>query len=391
LQLQAFLLAPSFVSNLKPSFEAWIKKNASGIGFSREGPGGKRLSADELKEAKLQAQKRAYRATFSHIDYENWRQALTRKMMLEYECKACGHKPMNPKPTWQKFPRESDYESATQVANGAANTDAATSSQKKESAVQESAPALEAHKKPQDVKLTPAILYTTLLAADVKEEKEKVTPATVPRGNGGALDTTNLSHLLSLQKVDTLIGVVVKFVKDGALVDVKWDQERAGMVHISQIPKLPNQHFEKISDAVALNQRVTVRVTDVDEAWGRLSLSMKPAPPGQSRGGGGGRREPMENGSEGAPPPGTLCTGTVKAVKERIAFIDVGAKRDGVLDLPFPCLSRSERANGTDYLWWDVAKILRAHIGGKVRVIVDSLDEKPHLVFPPDVQCSGDP
>lgn len=69
-----------------------------------------------------------------------------------------------------------------------------------------------------------------------------------------------------------LPGVVTNITNFGAFVDVGVKQD--GLVHISQ---LADRFVKDPNDVVKLNQKVTVRVLEVDERRSRISLSMKGA------------------------------------------------------------------------------------------------------------------
>jgi len=67
-----------------------------------------------------------------------------------------------------------------------------------------------------------------------------------------------------------LPGIVTNITNFGAFVDVGVKQD--GLVHISQ---LADKYVKDPNDVVKLNQKVKVRVLDVDERRNRISLSMK--------------------------------------------------------------------------------------------------------------------
>ena len=70
-----------------------------------------------------------------------------------------------------------------------------------------------------------------------------------------------------------LPGIVTNVTKFGAFVDIGVHQD--GLVHISQ---LADRFVSDPSEVVKVQQQVTVVVLDVDEARGRISLSMKKGP-----------------------------------------------------------------------------------------------------------------
>jgi len=75
-----------------------------------------------------------------------------------------------------------------------------------------------------------------------------------------------------------LPGIVTNVTKFGAFVDIGVHQD--GLVHISQ---LADRFISDPSEVVKVQQRVTVRVLDVDKARGRISLSMKENPEERAR------------------------------------------------------------------------------------------------------------
>ena len=68
----------------------------------------------------------------------------------------------------------------------------------------------------------------------------------------------------------TLPGIVTNVTKFGAFVDIGVHQD--GLVHISQ---LADKFVKDPADFVKVNQKVEVRVLEVDPKRKRISLSMK--------------------------------------------------------------------------------------------------------------------
>jgi uncharacterized protein len=68
-------------------------------------------------------------------------------------------------------------------------------------------------------------------------------------------------------------GIVTNITKFGCFVDIGVHVD--GLVHISQ---LANQYVENPNDVVKLNQKVWVKVTEVDLVRKRISLTMKSEP-----------------------------------------------------------------------------------------------------------------
>jgi uncharacterized protein len=82
-----------------------------------------------------------------------------------------------------------------------------------------------------------------------------------------------IKELADLTPGMTLPGVVTNVTAFGAFVDIGVHQD--GLVHISE---LSDRFVKNPADIVAVQQKVTVRVLDVDLDRRRISLSMKTAP-----------------------------------------------------------------------------------------------------------------
>lgn len=107
-----------------------------------------------------------------------------------------------------------------------------------------------------------------------------------------------------------LQGVVKETQLYGAVVDI--DLEQDGLVHISQ---LSPTRVNRVTDVVQPGDSVTVWVTKVDPAQGRIGLTMI---------------EPLRvDWHELA--EGQVHTGTVTRIESYGAFIDIGAERPGLL------------------------------------------------------------
>ena len=72
-----------------------------------------------------------------------------------------------------------------------------------------------------------------------------------------------------------LPGIVTNITAFGAFVDIGVKQD--GLVHVSQ---LADRYVASPAEAVRLGQQVEVRVTGIDPARGRISLSMRRSPDG---------------------------------------------------------------------------------------------------------------
>jgi uncharacterized protein len=90
----------------------------------------------------------------------------------------------------------------------------------------------------------------------------------------------NIKSIEDLRPGMTVPGIVTNITKFGAFVDIGVKQD--GLVHISQ---LSNSFITDANEAVKLQQRVMVTVTEVDVARKRIALSMKdnkPQPQGRN-------------------------------------------------------------------------------------------------------------
>ncbi len=121
------------------------------------------------------------------------------------------------------------------------------------------------------------------LAKPGRDPRERLEPLAFAEG---VHDMADLSAGMILQ------GVVTNVTAFGAFVDVGVHQD--GLVHVSQ---LADRFIKDPTEVVRLNQRVTVRVLDVDQARNRISLSMRSG--GESR----KIREPFKSAKNRSGPP----------------------------------------------------------------------------------------
>ncbi len=100
---------------------------------------------------------------------------------------------------------------------------------------------------------------------------ELARPGRDPRGTAKVFGfAPGLHTLADLQPGMTVPGVVTNITKFGCFVDMGIKVK--GLVHISQMA----DHFVKDpADVVRIQQRVTVRVLDIDEERGRVALTMR--------------------------------------------------------------------------------------------------------------------
>lgn len=104
---------------------------------------------------------------------------------------------------------------------------------------------------------------------DIMSELEK--PGRDPRSSASVWEFDERIHdLKDLRKDMELNGIVTNVTKFGAFVDIGLHEN--GLVHISQ---LADRRVYDPSRVVRVNQRVRVKVIDVDLDRKRISLSMK--------------------------------------------------------------------------------------------------------------------
>ena len=100
--------------------------------------------------------------------------------------------------------------------------------------------------------------------------KELAKPGRDPRENFDLFEfDSNITDISDLQPGMELTGVIVNIAAFGCFVDIGVHQD--GLVHISQMAK---RRVNNPNDIVKLNQKVKVKVLDVDVARKRISLSM---------------------------------------------------------------------------------------------------------------------
>ncbi|MFQ5445327.1 MAG: Tex family protein [Saprospiraceae bacterium] len=103
---------------------------------------------------------------------------------------------------------------------------------------------------------------------DILRELDK--PGLDPRGAAKAFAFGNVHSIGDLHAGMVLPGIVTNITNFGAFVDIGVKQD--GLVHISQ---LANKFVKNPADVVALNQKVQVKVVEVDLSRKRIQLSMK--------------------------------------------------------------------------------------------------------------------
>lgn len=106
---------------------------------------------------------------------------------------------------------------------------------------------------------------------DILQELEK--PGLDPRGEAQPFEFAKGIHTMEDLNIGMILpGIVTNITKFGAFVDVGVKQD--GLVHISE---LADKFIENPSDVVKLQQKVQVKVTDVDLNRKRIQLSIKQA------------------------------------------------------------------------------------------------------------------
>jgi len=125
-----------------------------------------------------------------------------------------------------------------------------------------------------------------------------------------SVDTASRRPLTELQVGQELQGTVTKVELFGAFVDV--GAERDGLVHISNLRK---ERVNRVEDVVSSGQAVTVWVSKVDAASGRVELTMV--------------RPVLLKWADIK--PGLRTQGTVVKIEKFGAFVDIGAERAGLV------------------------------------------------------------
>ena len=125
-----------------------------------------------------------------------------------------------------------------------------------------------------------------------------------------SVDTASRRPLTELQVGQELQGTVTKVELFGAFVDV--GAERDGLVHISNLRK---ERVNRVEDVVSSGAAVTVWVSKVDAASGRVELTMV--------------RPVLLKWADIK--PGLRTQGTVVKLEKFGAFVDIGAERPGLV------------------------------------------------------------
>ena len=103
--------------------------------------------------------------------------------------------------------------------------------------------------------------------------KELEKPGLDPRGKAQAFEfAQGINSIDDLQVGAILPGIVTNITNFGCFVDIGVKQD--GLVHISE---LANRYIDNPSDFVSLQQKIQVKVIQVDRQRNRIQLSKKQA------------------------------------------------------------------------------------------------------------------
>jgi len=119
-----------------------------------------------------------------------------------------------------------------------------------------------------------------LTVKDILSELKK--PGLDPRSEAQAFEFANIYSIDDVQVGMEVPGVVTNLTRFGAFVDIGVKQD--GLVHVSEIS---HRYITDPNEALKLNQKVMVKVLEVDTQRKRIALSIKqtlPAPGRQERG-----------------------------------------------------------------------------------------------------------
>lgn len=162
----------------------------------------------------------------------------------------------------------------------------------------------------------------TSAEAPVTEAPATEAPAKAKR------EARNNQAFLELKPGQELTGKVKSLTPYGAFINI--NVGRDGLVHISE---LANARVEKVEDVVQVGQDVTVRVLEVDQAKGRISLTMR-TEPRPARAERTERRRPEINTEAiAALKVGDVVEGVIKSIKPIGAFVDIGVGKDGLVHI----------------------------------------------------------
>jgi uncharacterized protein len=119
--------------------------------------------------------------------------------------------------------------------------------------------------------------FGLLTIRDILKELRK--PGLDPREEISAFEFAGIFSIDDVQSDMIVPGIVTNITRFGAFVDIGVKQD--GLVHISEIS---HSYVKDPSDALKLNQKVMVKVLEVDRQRGRISLSIRQATDPPTRG-----------------------------------------------------------------------------------------------------------
>lgn len=138
----------------------------------------------------------------------------------------------------------------------------------------------------------------------------------------------------SFKPGEEIEGTVRTLQPYGAFVDV--GAERDGLVHISE---LRDGFVEKVEDVVQQGEKVAVRVKEVDTDRGRLSLTMRSEQSIEDE------KEQRQRIRLRDLSEGQEILGTVTSIVDFGAFVDIGARTDGLIHISELSEERVNRVN----------------------------------------------
>jgi uncharacterized protein len=113
---------------------------------------------------------------------------------------------------------------------------------------------------------------------DILNELKK--PGLDPRSEAQQFEFAQIFSIEDVQTGTVVPGVVTNLTRFGAFVDIGVKQD--GLVHVSEIS---HDYITDPAEKLKLNQKVMVKVLEVDMARKRISLSIKQAEEGGTTGG----------------------------------------------------------------------------------------------------------
>ena len=119
---------------------------------------------------------------------------------------------------------------------------------------------------------------------DILKELKK--PGLDPRSEAQAFEFANIYSIEDVQVGMIVPGIVTNITRFGAFVDIGVKQD--GLVHVSEIS---HTYISDPNEALKLNDKVQVKVLEVDVARKRIALSIKQTMEAPARKGGGNRNE----------------------------------------------------------------------------------------------------